>query len=110
MNRRVLLAGVLGGIAMFVWSSVAHMGLPLGEAGVQQIAGEAPLLASMQSTLKGNGFYVFPNMPSGDHAEYTAKVASGPSGILVYADKRQVAMGPMLGAEFGSELMQALIA
>jgi len=25
MSKRILLAGILGGIAMFVWTSVAHM-------------------------------------------------------------------------------------
>jgi hypothetical protein len=31
---RILVAGILGGIAMFIWTSIAYMALPLGEAGV----------------------------------------------------------------------------
>ena len=31
---RVLTAGLLAGLAMFVWESVAHMVLPLGELGM----------------------------------------------------------------------------
>jgi len=34
---RILLAGVLAGIAMFVWTSIAHMALPLREAGIDEI-------------------------------------------------------------------------
>jgi hypothetical protein len=34
---RILLAGIVGGIAMFVWTSIAHMALPLGEAGIAEI-------------------------------------------------------------------------
>ena len=29
-TTRIILAGVLGGIAMFIWTSIAHMALPLG--------------------------------------------------------------------------------
>jgi hypothetical protein len=35
MTKRILLAGLLGGLAMFIWQSVAHVVLPLGEAGIQ---------------------------------------------------------------------------
>ena len=28
MTKRILLAGAIGGIAMFVWASLAHMVLP----------------------------------------------------------------------------------
>jgi len=34
---RILLAGVIGAIAMFIWTSFAHMALPLGEAGINEI-------------------------------------------------------------------------
>ena len=37
MTKRILLAGVLGGIAMFVWASLAHMVLPLGQTGIKEI-------------------------------------------------------------------------
>ena len=41
MSTRVLLAGILGGIAMFVWTAIAHMFIaPLGEAGVREIPNE----------------------------------------------------------------------
>jgi len=48
---RNLVAGILGGIAMFVWSSIAHVVLPLGATGVSQISNEQPLLDSMHATL-----------------------------------------------------------
>ena len=33
-TTRIILAGVLGGIAMFIWTSIAHMATPLGHAGI----------------------------------------------------------------------------
>ena len=38
---RILLAGILGGIVMFVWTSIAHMTLPLGKAGINEIPNES---------------------------------------------------------------------
>jgi hypothetical protein len=35
---RTIFAGVAGGIAMFLWTSIAHMATPLGEMGVQGAA------------------------------------------------------------------------
>lgn len=37
MGKRILLAGILGGIAMFAWSTIAHMVLPLGMTGFSEI-------------------------------------------------------------------------
>jgi len=111
MNKRVLLAGILGGVAMFIWTSIAHMLLPLGQTGVRQIDKEDALLSTMQSTLSQPGFYLFPKMPPGnDQAAYLAKVANGPSGLMVYHPRREYAIGRLLGVEFATELIQALIA
>jgi hypothetical protein len=60
---RVLFAGVLGGIAMFVWTSIAHMALLLGEAGLNEIPNESAVLAAMQSNLGDiAGLYIFPGL------------------------------------------------
>ncbi len=111
MNKRVLLAGVLGAVAMFLWTFVAHMLLPLGEAGIQQISNEQALLTQMNSTISAPGMYMFPNMPPGnDQAAYQQKIENGPSGMLIYFPKRDFSFGKSLGIEFGTELVQALIA
>jgi len=34
---------------MFVWTSIAHMALPLGEAGINEIPNESLVLSAMQS-------------------------------------------------------------
>ena len=111
MNKRVLLAGILGAVSMFVWSAIAHMALPLGEAGVKQIDNEQALLGTMQSTLPAHGLYMFPNMPPGnDQAAYQKKLAAGPSGLLIYMPNRDFSFGKSLGIEFITQLAQALLA
>ena len=41
---RIFLAGVLGAVAMFLWTFVSHEILPLGEAGVQNTTDDTALL------------------------------------------------------------------
>jgi hypothetical protein len=48
---RILVAGVLGGIVMYVWTSIAHMALPLREAGINEIPNESVVLIAMQSSI-----------------------------------------------------------
>ena len=111
MNKRVLLAGVLGAVAMFLWSSIAHMALPLGEAGMQYIDNEQALLSTMKSTLSAHGMYMFPKRdPKGDMAENEKKIATGPSGLIIYFPTRDFSFPKLLAVEFGTELLQALIA
>jgi len=79
MNKRVFLAGVLGAVAMFIWSGIAHMALPLGEAGIQQIDKEDAVMSTLQSNLSSHGLYMFPKMGT-DQAQNEKKLATGPSG------------------------------
>ena len=60
MNRRVILAGVLAGLTVWVWSAISHMALPLGEIGVQPLPNEAAMLESIDESVKANGLYFFP--------------------------------------------------
>ncbi|MBZ5571107.1 MAG: hypothetical protein LAO09_04415 [Acidobacteriia bacterium] len=120
MAKRVLLAGVLGGIAMFLWSSVAHMVLPLGMTGVQEIPNEQGVLSAMQTQLGGaTGFYFFPGMGVGANPtheqqraamqQYDQKLASNPSGVLIYHPPGEKSITPRkLGMEFLTEFLEAL--
>ncbi len=122
MTLRIIIAGVLGGIAMFIWTSIAHMALPLGETGVREIPNEPGLLPAMQTTLgQHDGFYVFPGFGLGPNPTKQEKTeamqhmaeryAQNPSGILVYhAPGRTLSMPRLLGVEFVTELIEAFLA
>ena len=57
---RILLAGVIGGIVMFTWTSIAHLALPLREAGIAEIPNESAVLSAMQSSMGDKaGLYIF---------------------------------------------------
>ena len=118
---KILLAGILGGFAMFIWTSIAHLALPLGEAGIGEMPNESAVLSAMQSNI-GNqtGLYIFPGLGIGKNAtrqekneamkQATAKAASGPSGILMYHPTRVFNFGKLMGIEFGTELLEAILA
>ncbi len=95
MTRRVLLAGLLGGIAMYIWTAMAHMVLPLGEAGIKEIPNEPAVLAAMRASLgETSGLYLYPGFGLGPNAtaqqkqaaaqQYSQKLVTNPWGILVY--------------------------
>jgi hypothetical protein len=118
---KILLAGVLGAIAMFVWTAIAHMALPLGEAGVGEIPNESAVLSTLQSNIGDQtGLYIFPGLGVGKNASrqekseamkhMNEKVAANPSGILMYhAPGRPFAFGKALEIEFATELLEAIL-
>jgi hypothetical protein len=66
---KILLAGVLSGIAMFVWTPIAHMALPLGEVGIAEIPNESAVLNAIQSgSPNKTGLYIFPCLGVGKNA------------------------------------------
>jgi hypothetical protein len=57
---RTLAAGVVGGVVMFVWTSISHMALELGEAEIGEIPNEPAVLSAMQSNIgQQTGLYIF---------------------------------------------------
>jgi len=121
MTKRVFLAGLLGGIAMFAWTSLAHMVLPLGGAGVKEIPNEQGVLAAMHSSLgEAHGFYFFPGTGLAPDAsmqqkraamgQYAQKLAGNPSGILIYHPAGATPISAaQLATEFLTELIESLL-
>jgi hypothetical protein len=119
--KRLLLAGILGGVTLFVWTFVAHQFLGLGEMGVAEIPNEAVVLNAMRGAIPEAGFYIFPGVGLGPKAtmeerkaampDYMKKYEQSPHGVLVY----HPASGPFnfgaaLGRQFALQVLQALLA
>lgn len=120
--KRIFLAGLIGGIAMFIWTSIAHMALPLGEAGIGEMPNEAAVLNTMQSSIaEKSGLYFFPGFGLGPNSSKEErheamkhmddKLAQSPSGILMYhpAGSRPFMMVRLLLVEFATELAEAFL-
>src|SRR5215475_5109001 len=120
-RMKVLLAGMLGGIVMFIWTSIAHMALPLGEAGIGEIPNESAVLSAMQSSMgEKTGLYIFPGLGVGENAtrdkkneakkQMQQRIDVNPSVILIYLPPcLPFAFGKSLAIEFGTEVLQAIL-
>ena len=112
---RIVIAGIIGGIAMFIWTSIAHVALPLGAVGLSEIPSEKAVLTVMQSSIGTKpGLYIFPwvNVKSSDAmAQAEAKMKVNPSGLLVYHPPGASGMtARMLIVEFVKQTVVSIIA
>jgi hypothetical protein len=113
-----LLAAVLGGIAFFLWSFVAHMLTGLGETGIQEIPNEQAVVSSLKTSLPNSGLYMFPGWGLPADASHSdkmkamqspamqAKMQAGPTGLLVY---RANGMGGLTARQLITELVTNII-
>jgi hypothetical protein len=113
---RILIAALLGAIAMFVWTSIAHMATPLASMGLSQIPNERAVMAAMKDNITAPGLYFYPWMDPKD-PNATSKMQQvdkvEPHGLLIYSPPGVNAdsnIGPMLIKEFIKQFAQALIA
>ena len=120
MTTRAFVAAILGGITMFIWSFLAHDLLPLGETGMREFKDEAAMLDALKTNLgDAHGLYHFPGHKAGPNAtrqeksdamkRAMEKAASGPSGVLLYHSTREFSFGKLLGIEFATELLEAML-
>lgn len=109
MAKRILLAGILGGFALFLWGGLSHMALGLGDVGVQVLPQQQPTVEAMKATIATPGFYYFPH---GDASRnLTPAEVNGPWGVLIYHPAgASLAMSRLLVNECILNIVQALIA
>src|ERR1043165_6600426 len=109
--KRILLGGLLGGIAMFLWEGLAHEVLPLGEAGIKGLSNQPAILAALKENVKEPGFYIFPWMeetPGMTSAQKQQamqqameKAKQGPAGLMVvHPEGTDYSMGSLLAMQF----------
>jgi len=77
--KRLVIAGVLAGLAMFVWEAVTHSFTPLGEMGLSVFPNDAATRAALAAQLgNADGLFIFPVV------EMNQMPAPGPAGLLLY--------------------------
>ena len=113
---RVLLAGIVGGIVIFIWGFVSHTMLPIGKMGLKDLANADSLVSTLKSSLNEPGVYMYPGgeKAAAENPEaLNEKYKAGPRGIIVYDPhpSEQGMMSPFqLAVEFGSNVLAALLA
>ena len=117
MWARILIAGIVGGIVVFFVGFVTHGMLHLQSRTLANIPDSPSFLEHLQSRGLKPGFYIFPDMPSAAEQNDPAKMAeakqrfeTGPAGLLLVARQGMPSMGEMLGKEFATNFLAALLA
>ena len=107
---RILLAGLAAGLAMFIWSSIAHVATPLGTIGISTLPDESVTVGNLASAIGDRGgLYLFP-APNGASGPSTS-AATAPGGFLVFNPQSATSMQPKnLVIEFLTELAEGVLA
>jgi hypothetical protein len=114
-GARIITAGIVGGVVMFIWGAIDHRALPLGEMGIKSLPGEAVVLPAMKTSIHQRGLYFFPGRDMKDKSPaaekaWEEKFKAGPQGILVYDPAGSEPMSPgMLGRELLSNVLAAVL-
>jgi len=108
---RTIIAGLLGGLAMYVWATIAHLS-PLAQIGIHTMPNDRIVVAALQLNLgKTAGVYIYPTPAVGGAM---APAAGAPktqvAGMLSYDPAAPTALSPrQLGTEFGLEIVESLL-
>jgi hypothetical protein len=116
---RVFVAGLIGGIVMFVWGALAHMVLGIGDKGMHVGTPYAATLAALRQEAPEAGIYYLPSTtrdkmsdPAAQAALHDATKDSGYAWIVYHpgGNPGAVDMGPNLGKQFATDFLSAWIA
>ena len=117
---RIIIAGIVGGIVMFLWGGLWHEQLPFGFTGLRSIPNQEAVVSSMKTNLPEAGMYIFPGFGLPDDAPFAQKKASmqkleqnppvGPQGVLVYSPVTRPLSAKQLVTECLTDILQALLA
>jgi hypothetical protein len=118
-----LLAAILGGLAFFMWSFVAHMLTGLAATGIQELPNEQAVVAAAKANIPASGFYLFPGSglpPTASSSErmkamgtdaVQAKIKAGPTGVLIFnAGPGEGVTPKRLMIEFVTNVIQIFLA
>jgi hypothetical protein len=117
MWGRILIAGIVGGILVFVMGAVNHMVFGLQGRTLTNVPDSASFAEQIKPRKLQPGLYVFPDMPSGaegsDPAKYSEaneRYKAGPAGmLLIVPTGNDMMTGETLFKEFVTNTIAALI-
>ena len=86
--KRTILAGLVGGLILFIWGYLAWETLPLHKPTLRTITNEDAVIDVLRNNINMKGVYLFPGMPTSDDQAamdtYTKKYKAGPLGMIIY--------------------------
>lgn len=121
MTKRMLLAGLLGGLALFLWEFVAHDLTPLGDTGLSSVPNEETVRAMLKQNIPQSGLFYFPapenspGMTAQQKKDAMAKAMdlarSGPVGFMAFQrDGGDTLSARQLVTQFVLDVLAVLLA
>jgi hypothetical protein len=120
MGKRIVLAGLVGGVLVFIVSGILHSSTKLAEVGIRSIPNEDLVLLAMRNSMLEAGFYFFPapnlspmskEEKAAEQSRYLARFKQGPTGIVIYkTGGEDLSFGKLLLVQFLIGLAGAFIA
>ena len=108
MSTKLFSAGLLAGLAMFVWGAISHMALPLGEVGIQTLPDDSAITAFLKDKIKAPGLYLYPGEKDMSKMEQLLK--ERPRGLLTYTPAgTPFSMGLSLGVQCLNDILVGLL-
>ena len=117
---RILIAGLIGGVVMFIWGSVAHTLLPIGEMGFRVPSDQSAALSALATTTgAGEAIYMYPSIGPEKMSDKAAMAAfveanrNSPFAFVVYQPGGNPVfanMAPNLVKQLVSDVLAALVA
>lgn len=110
-----VLAAIVGGLVVFVWSAIAHMALPIGTMGISTLPDEQPVLDVLREKVPADGLYFIPGMdPQSkdpqNHENWQKKYESGPAGLLIVHPRGMKTMtAKLMAIELATDIAAAWI-
>jgi len=95
--KRVLIAGLLGSVVLFIWGFISWAALPWHNATMPSLPNEEAVVESLRANVNTTAVYQFPGMPADDaesQQAWTEKYKRGPYGILIYIAQGADPMAP----------------
>jgi hypothetical protein len=112
--KRVLIAGLLGAVAFYVWGWISWAALPWHNATMPNLPNEDAVVETLRGNITSTGVYQFPGMPAteAESQAWTEKFKRGPFGVLFYTVEGTDPMGlqPFIGGFILAFLMATLAA
>lgn len=114
--KRIVIAAILGGLAVFVAGAISHMATPLGSMGFSTFPQEDQTLETLRGVTDHEGLYLFPGENAESHrtpeaqAALSEKVRRGPTGLLlIHPQGSDPNWAPLLLRELASNMLAALL-
>jgi hypothetical protein len=108
MNKSLIKGSLLGGLVLFVWSSLSWTVIPWHEATLNKFISDEGITKAILEAAPEKGIYYLPSQ--GSEEELWKKMETGPVAFLaIRPGEQNLGMGSLMGIQFVIQIMAAFL-